>query len=176
MADGECNGNGSCAVASPLYDHNPHPTTEARQNGGVGGPILIDDQHPRGTAITRFNAKLAVLVTELVGTMWCAYAFALFDLLALPNSLKAGLYGVVQWVASFFLQLVLLSIIMVGQEVQAEAADKRAIQTYEDADATLHETIEIQKHLAAQDHILDDLIGKLQEVERKLADDVRRLT
>jgi len=39
-------------------------------------------------------------------------------------------------VAQTFLQLVLLSVIMVGQNVQAAAADKRAEATFHDASAT----------------------------------------
>ena len=86
---------------------------------------------------TRFNAWLAVKITRGVGTMWCAYAFALFDCLALPTAIHGGLYGIVQWVASFFLQLVLLSIIMVGQDVQAKASDSRAVKTFEDTETIL---------------------------------------
>ncbi len=82
----------------------------------------------------RANAWLAIKVTRGVGTITCAYLFALFDLLALPRAVHDGLYGIVQWVASFFLQLVLLSIIMVGQGGQAQASDARAAKTFEDVE------------------------------------------
>jgi hypothetical protein len=82
----------------------------------------------------RFNAWLAIKITTAVGTMWCAYVFAVFDCLALPTAIKGGLYGIVQWVASFFLQLVLLSIIMVGQDVQAKASDARSAKAFEDTE------------------------------------------
>ena len=62
--------------------------------------------------------------------MWCAYAFALFDLISLPNAIRSGTPAIVSWVAQTFLQLVLLSVIMVGQNVQAAAADKRAEATF----------------------------------------------
>ncbi len=55
------------------------------------------------------------------------------------------------WVSSNYLQLVLLPVIIVGQKFQALAADKRALQTYQDAEAALHEALEIQEHLASQD-------------------------
>ena len=64
-------------------------------------------------------------------------------------------------VSQTFLQLVLLSVIIVGQNVLAAAADKRSEATYEDADAVLHEAVKIQDHLAMQDEVLDDLIDKL---------------
>jgi hypothetical protein len=93
--------------------------------------------------------------------MWCAYIFAIFDCLALPTAIKAGTYGIVQWVASFFLQLVLLSIIMVGQNTQAQASDARAEQTYKDAEAVLAEALKIQDHLQAQDALLSELHSRV---------------
>jgi len=47
--------------------------------------------------------------------------------------------------------LILLPIIIVGQNIQAKASDKRAEATYKDADAVLHEALQIQAHLEAQD-------------------------
>jgi hypothetical protein len=65
------------------------------------------------------------------------------------------------WISQTFLQLVLLSVIIVGQNVLAAAADKRAEATYNDADAVLHEAVKIQEHLLAQDKVLGSMIGKL---------------
>jgi hypothetical protein len=80
-----------------------------------------------------FNAKLAVAITNSVGTMACAYLFALIALISLPAAITTGqVIIIVAWVAQTFLQLVLLSIIMVGQRVQGAAADARAQQTYDD--------------------------------------------
>jgi hypothetical protein len=75
----------------------------------------------------------------------------LFDLISLPAAIRGGASAIVSWVAQTFLQLVLLSVIMVGQNVQAAAADKRAEATFHDASATLHEMAHVQGHLAAQD-------------------------
>jgi hypothetical protein len=58
--------------------------------------------------------------------------------------------------------LVLLSVIIVGQNVLAAGADKRAEATYNDADAVLHEAVKIQEHLAVQDKMLDELVDKVQ--------------
>ena len=63
-----------------------------------------------------FNAKLALLITRSVGTMACAYLFAAIALISLPAAISSGqVIVIVAWVAQTFLQLVLLSIIMVGQ-------------------------------------------------------------
>ena len=66
----------------------------------------------------------------------------------------------VSWVSQTFLQLVLLSVIIVGQNVLAAAADKRSEATYNDADAVLHEVVKIQEHLLAQDEVLERLINE----------------
>jgi hypothetical protein len=84
-----------------------------------------------------FNAKLAVLITRLVGTMWCAYLFTVIALLGLGPALKPGGEGLIAWIAQTFLQLVLLSVIMVGQNVQSLAADARAENTFSDVQMIL---------------------------------------
>ena len=57
--------------------------------------------------------------------------------------------------------MVLLSVIMVGQNVQAAAADKRAEATFHDASAALHELTHVQGHLAAQDVLLTNIAENL---------------
>jgi hypothetical protein len=83
------------------------------------------------------NAKLAVFLTNLVGSMWCAYVFAILAFIGLPAALKPGGEGIIAWIAQTFLQLVLLSVIMVGQNVQSDASDARAQRTYDDTVAIL---------------------------------------
>jgi hypothetical protein len=134
-----------------LYAHVPHPHLK---HGEAAGPATVDEQYDRGTPIARFNAALAVVITKGVGSMWCAYAFAVLTLFGLPGAIGAGVSGVVQWIAQTFLQLVLLSIILVGQNVQSAAADKRALDTYTHAEAIVHETQQIHLHLLAQDKTL----------------------
>jgi len=78
------------------------------------------------------NAKVAVFLTNIVGSMWCAYVFAAIALIGLPPALKPGGEGIIAWIAQTFLQLVLLSVIMVGQNVQSVASDVRSQHTYDD--------------------------------------------
>ena len=85
-----------------------------------------------------FNAKLALVITRSVGTMACAYVFALIALLSLPAALSSGqVIIIVAWIAQTFLQLVLLSIIMVGQSVQAATSDARAAKEFADTETIL---------------------------------------
>ncbi len=78
------------------------------------------------------NAKIAVFLTNIVGSMWCAYVFAVIALIGLPPALRPGGEGIIAWIAQTFLQLVLLSVIMVGQNVQSVASDLRSQHTYDD--------------------------------------------
>ena len=112
----------------------------------------------------RFNARFGLKITLIVGTMWAAYLFTILALFALPSALQQGTYFVVVWLSSSFLQLVLLPIIIVGQNIQAAAADKRAEDTYKDAEAVLKESEEIQKHLLAQDQVISDILTRLAAI------------
>ncbi|MGE5286108.1 MAG: hypothetical protein ACM3ML_02680 [Micromonosporaceae bacterium] len=135
-----------------LYEYVPHPHIERRK---VAGPVKVADQHPTGNVFSRFNTRLGLKITTLVGTMVCAYVFSVIALISLPSAISSGnLTVLIAWVSSNFIQLVLLPVIIVGQNVQAAAADKRSEQTYKDAEAVLAEAIKIQEHLAAQDHAL----------------------
>ena len=81
--------------------------------------------------INDFNTKLAAKITSGVATMWCAYIFAGIALVSLPSALKSGdLIVIVAWVAQTFLQLVLLSIIMVGQNVASASVEQKITETH----------------------------------------------
>jgi len=135
------------------FRHEPHPHLLRRQRGEVRPP-KVSDEH------IGFNGKIAVALTNGVGTMWCAYAFAVLALIALPY-VHSPLQWI-QWISQTFIQLVMLSVIMVGQSVQGRAADKRAELTYDDAEAVLHECLEIQRHLQEQDKMLTELAAKTE--------------
>ncbi len=138
------------------FTYATHPRIARRR---AEGPPKTKDVLPRGTGAARFNTWLALRVTRGVGTMWCAYAFAGLALVSLPDAIRSGRPAVVSWIAQTFLQLVLLSIIIVGQNVQSAAADKRSEATYEDADAVLHTTLEIQRHMLAQDEQIRRIVA-----------------
>ena len=147
----------------PTYTHVPHPHTLERLEH-KDKPVTTADVVKK-KASNRFNAWLAVKITDAVGTMWCAYIFAIIALIGLPPALKPGGEGLIAWIAQTFLQLVLLSIIIVGQNIAAAASDERSENTYKDAEAILSEALEIQRHLQSQD---ETLIAALNEALAKL--------
>ena len=97
--------------------------------------------------ICEFNRRVALWVTEKVGTMSCAYAFAVIALISLPEALSSeDPLEIVSWIAQTFLQLVLLSIIIVGQNIQSEIAEQQA--------QTDRETLIAIKKLAEEIHLV----------------------
>ncbi|MEI7513329.1 MAG: hypothetical protein WCJ74_01775 [bacterium] len=113
-----------------------HPRIEERS---AHGPHLTKDEH------IGFNGRMAVLITNGVSTMWCAYLFAIIALISLPSAIEGGTATLISWIAQTFLQLVLLSVIMVGQKVSAQASDKQALQTYKDTEALLEMQDEVRR-------------------------------
>ncbi len=111
-----------------------------------------------------FNAKFAVLITRGVGTMACAYLFAIIALISLPDAIKAGRPALISWIAQTFLQLVLLSIIMVGQSVQAAASDARAEKEFADTEIVMDR---LDEHTAGG---IRAILDRIDALERKLVE------
>jgi hypothetical protein len=73
--------------------------------------------------------KLAIKITSAVGSMWCAIIFTILALTSLPSiimqSIQTGsIAPLIQWIAQTFLQLVLLSIILKGQNIGSAQLDQ----------------------------------------------------
>jgi ABC-type multidrug transport system fused ATPase/permease subunit len=101
--------------------------------------------------VKKFNRKFGIAITTGVATMWCAYAFALIALVSLPRAVQDSFatgfnpLPIITWIAQTFLQLVLLSIILFGQNILSEKADARAEATYrntKDAESRLEQILQ----------------------------------
>jgi hypothetical protein len=150
------------AGVSDFFDYVRHPHVDQRQ---VAGPPKVAQAaraiHGSGL-MGRFNARFGLKITLIVGTMWTAYLFTLLALVSAPAAFKTGdKIIIVAWIAQTFLQLVLLPIIIVGQNVQAAAADARSLATYNDASAVLEEAKQIQAHLMVQDDAIQQILATL---------------
>lgn len=153
--------------ATALYAHTPHPHTTRNVNdvrraqrgakwaqGGVRG----------------FNARLATWTTAKVGTMGCAYIFAAIGTATLLGVFGAfgGVSGLVAAVggavSSYWLQLVLLPTIMVGQNEQSRQAEELADEMYHTTVKAEHHIVEVMHHLSAQD---EELLRQTAELLRQ---------
>ena len=81
--------------------------------------------------ISNFNQQIAARVTSFVSSMWCAYIFAVIALISLPAAIKTrDQIVIISWVTQTFLQLVLLSIIMVGQNASTRGMQQKIDETH----------------------------------------------
>ena len=149
------------------FVHHPHPHAEHRK---LTAPPQIADQH------VGFNGRLGAAITRSVGTMWAFYAAALVmaTWMILAGAAWGPLHRIDPYPFAFLLflgnivQLLLMFVIMVGQQVLGAASDKRAVVTFQDAEAILHECLQMQEHLGAQDLALDKIIRRMEQVEKKM--------
>src|SRR4030081_3509679 len=136
----------------------------------MDAPVKVREQLPRVVRfdpreirkavreVEGFNAKIALVITRSVGTMACAYLFAAIALISLPAAITSGqVIVIVAWIAQTFLQLVLLPIIIVGQNVIQAANDARAEADHETLSAVHRLPVEVHAINEAQTAILRQL-------------------
>ena len=149
-----------------IFEYIPHPHLEHLKQGGPPSKDKVVKRWAGASKLRALNAKIGLKITVVVGTMWCAYLFTLLALVSVKSAFGSGdIVTIVAWIAQTFLQLVLLPIIIVGQNVQADAADERAEATYKDAVALLEEARQIQAHLLAQDEAIERILTHLNMTE-----------
>lgn len=91
------------------------------------------------------NERLALRITRVTGTMWTAYAFAALSLVSLPAAIRShDAFVIVSWISQSFLQLVLLPIILVGQQLMVRHHE-RAHRTREEHGKKLDAILEAVK-------------------------------
>ncbi len=114
------------------------------------------DHLPTSTVYQRINKKLALVITNNVGTMTCTWLFCVISLSSVLAVLYAahiigtvgfltanGFILCVSWISQNFIQLVLLPALMVGQNLQNAAADARASKTFEDVEDARNSLIHV---------------------------------
>ena len=141
--------------------------THGYTSTGIPVHANTKDHYKTDTKYQKFNKKIAVAITDNVGTMTSAYIFMALSLLSLPAVLSqfgtfkgvfphwmtsASLIAFVAWIAQTFLQLVLLPIIIVGQNVHGEASDARATLTFENT-ATLVDKLDVNTEGGIRDAV-----------------------
>jgi uncharacterized membrane protein len=115
----------------------------------------INKEHKE--SLTLFD-KVAVFITNAVGTMWCAIVFTIIALIGLPEALAGGKASMISWITQTFLQLVLLSIILVGQKLQNRHSELRA-------DAEYETNLEVKKDA-------ETLMKRLDSIEKEKLDKI----
>jgi len=127
-----------------LFRHEPHQHQ----------PRNVNVLHAAELAAEGFNTRLAVALTKSTGTMWTAYIFtvlAVIGLFGLLNLLPQAVFFFTTWLSQQFLQLVLLPVIMVGQNVLGRKSEIQADEQFRTTMSTYHDIEQIMEHLSAQD-------------------------
>ncbi|HKS70630.1 MAG TPA: hypothetical protein VJQ45_09415 [Ktedonobacterales bacterium] len=149
------------APSSALYQHTAH----------MHQPRNVNHVHHKEQDAAGFNTRVAVWMTKNVGTMQCAYVFAGIGIgslvgVATGNVVLAALFGSI---SSYFLQLVLLPILSVGQNVLGRHQELQADEMFKTSLQSFHDIEEIKAHLAAQDEELLKHTRLLQQLAGKPA-------
>ena len=116
------------------------------------------------TASTVLN-RAAARITALTGTGWTALAFLILACVSLPAVILTGnVVIIVAWITQSLLQLVLLPIIIVGQNEQGKAAEDRSVRTLEDVEKLLtFQSAEIAtEHQKTRDHVTAALTNAVE--------------
>jgi hypothetical protein len=160
-----------------LDNATPNPTHGWTKLGQAVHAHTLDHM-PTHNAYARFNKWLAIKVTTGVGSMTCAYIFSVIALISLPAILsqfqafhttfpswlvKASLIALVSWIAQTYIQLVLLSVIIVGQNIQSAASDARATKTFEDTEVVVDR---LDEHTAGG---IRTILDRLDQIEARLS-------
>lgn len=148
-------------MSNKLYHYEKHPHQPRNIN-----VTHTDEQQAGG-----FNAALAVWLTKHVGSMWTAYTFViitLFGLLAILGILSPIVALLIAWLSQTFLQLVLLPIIMVGQNVLGRKSELMADEQFNTTIRTYHDIEQIMAHLSAQDAELLKQTKAILEIQQRV--------
>ena len=117
-------------------------------------PRNVNKVHEEEKAAGGINTAIAIGLTKHVGSMWTAYTFvvlAIIGLLAILGLLNPIVALLVAWASQTFIQLVLLPVIMVGQNVLGRKAELQAEEQFNTTIKTYHDIEQIIQHLSAQD-------------------------
>ena len=139
-----------------MEKHNTIPLEELKK---IKKPVNANIKHKESLTVLD---RIAISITSIVGTMWCAIAFTLLALVSLPDAIRGGKATIISWVAQTFLQLVLLSVIMVGQNLQNKHSEARAES---DFDVNVKAELEIEtilQHLENQNEAILEIQKKLE--------------
>lgn len=129
----------------------------------------------RHKASLSFQDRLALHITTAIGTMYAVYFFAiaLAGWMLWQGALSHHPFDPYPFAFLLFMgnivQLLLMPLIMVGQNIQGRHAEIRTDEEYKTTISSFHDIEQILKHLDAQDTellkqtgLLDKLIGNKQ--------------
>ena len=108
--------------------------------------------------------KLALFITKKIGTMGFFYLCVI--LATLPVFVPTTI-SVVQYISSGYLQLILLPLILVGQNLQSRHSELRTQHDYETNVKSEKEIEAILLHLEKQDELMLEILKRIEKLEKE---------
>jgi uncharacterized membrane protein len=108
--------------------------------------------------------RLALFITKKVGSM--GFVFACVILVAIPIFFTSTI-SIVQYISSGILQLILLPLILVGQNLMGRHAELRAKHDFETNVKAEKEIETILLHLEKQDEMMLDILHRIERIEKQ---------
>lgn len=131
--------------------YKPHPHRAVSVNG-----IREHEQKVAG-----FNQRIAILITNALGSVPCMYFFMILALIGFPG-LHASPYQYVQWLSQTCIQLVALSVLGISQnilnhhtELQSDAMYDTDVKVYHDTETLIAQNNKQFEMLEAQNKVLE---------------------
>jgi uncharacterized membrane protein len=139
----------------------------------------VNRVHAAEIAAGGFNTQIAVWLTEHVGTAYAFAVLAIIGLFAILGLLSPLVALLVAWISQTFIQLVLLPIIMVGQNVLGRKSELQADEAYATTMKSYADIEAVMKHLDDQDKkifVLEQLIKAQTDSILSLVQDLAKET
>jgi uncharacterized membrane protein len=129
-------------------------------------PRLINVNKVHADSLSAVD-RLAVGITSAIGTMGCVLVFAVLTLISLPAVLADGnVITIVGWLAQTFLQLVLLPLLMVGQNLQGRHSELRAENDFQVNVKAEDEIETILNRLSQQDEQILKIVTHVAQIPK----------
>lgn len=118
--------------------------------------IIMRNVNKKHTESLTVTEKIAIVISNKVGTFSCFVFFAVLALISLPSVIFShSLIIFVSWITQSFIQLVLLPLIMISQNLSQRHSDIRA-------DEDFNVNLKAEKEVEELHKKLDKIIKKLK--------------
>ena len=119
--------------------------------------------------------KIATYITKKIGTVECAIIFSILALISLPSVIAShNPLIIVGWIAQTFLQLVLLPIIMIGQNIQSQKSEKIIDNTFATTQQLFALTQKIEELLISQGKAESQSLEEIQEEIGEIQEEINK--
>jgi uncharacterized membrane protein len=152
------------AVPSPAAGAAGHPSHPLHLRIDLGRFSPSGHEHHNAyqkvQAGLTFQDRIALLITGAIGTMYAVYVFAVFMVGWMLFQVASGKAAFDPYPFAFLLflgnivQLLLMPLIMVGQNLQGRHAEARSEEEYDTVEKIFHDLGQTMGHLDAQDQEL----------------------